>query len=146
MSTTFMFLWRNKKKYNYFFWLEKSALSEVMFYFESLLYIWSCAGLHLKRMHKGPNKMQENTDQVGYFLLTYWLTRNLFLEKTEVTHPKHKHTSNILSYMPTLKTMLRSPKSNQFDFVCVEDLRPSQPSGVKSSVVSLPNHMFTRQP
>ena len=31
------------------------------------------------------------------------------------------------------------------DFVCVEVLRPSQPNGVMSSAVSLPNHMFTGQ-
>ena len=30
-------------------------------------------------------------------------------------------------------------------FVCVEVLRPSQPNGVISSVVSLPNHTFTGQ-
>ena len=30
-------------------------------------------------------------------------------------------------------------------FVCVEVLWPSQPSGVMSSVVSLPNHTFTGQ-
>ena len=30
-------------------------------------------------------------------------------------------------------------------FVCVEVLRPSQPDGVMSSAVSLPNHMFTGQ-
>ena len=28
-------------------------------------------------------------------------------------------------------------------FVCVEVLRPSQPNGVMSSAVSLPNHTFT---
>ena len=31
------------------------------------------------------------------------------------------------------------------DFVCVEVLQPSQPNGVMSSTVSLPNHMFTGQ-
>ena len=31
------------------------------------------------------------------------------------------------------------------EFVCVEVLRPSQPNGVMSSVVSLPNHTFTGQ-
>ena len=31
------------------------------------------------------------------------------------------------------------------DFVCVEVLRPSQPNGVMSSVVNLPNHTFTGQ-
>ena len=37
--------------------------------------------------------------------------------------------------------------SNDFssEFVCVEVLRPSQPNGVMSSMVSLPNHMFTGQ-
>ena len=30
-------------------------------------------------------------------------------------------------------------------FVCVEVLWPSQPNGVMSSVVSLPNHTFTGQ-
>ena len=30
-------------------------------------------------------------------------------------------------------------------FVCVEVLQPSQPSGIMSSVVSLPDHMFTGQ-
>ena len=30
-------------------------------------------------------------------------------------------------------------------FVCVEVLRPSQPNGVMSNAVSLPNHMFTEQ-
>ena len=30
-------------------------------------------------------------------------------------------------------------------FVCVEVLRPSQPNGVMSCAVSLPNHTFTGQ-
>ena len=30
-------------------------------------------------------------------------------------------------------------------FVCVKVLQPSQPNGVMSSVVSLPNHTFTGQ-
>ena len=30
-------------------------------------------------------------------------------------------------------------------FLCVEVLRPSQPNGVMSSAVSLPNHTFTGQ-
>ena len=32
-----------------------------------------------------------------------------------------------------------------FFFFCVEVLQPSQPSGVMSSAVSLPNHTFTGQ-
>ena len=31
----------------------------------------------------------------------------------------------------------------EYLFVCVEILRPSQPNGVMSSAVSLPNHTFT---
>ena len=30
-------------------------------------------------------------------------------------------------------------------FVCVEVLRPSQPNGIMSNAVSLPNHTFTGQ-
>ena len=36
-------------------------------------------------------------------------------------------------------------KPDDDDFVCVEVLRPSQPNGVMSSAVSLPNHTFTGQ-
>ena len=39
----------------------------------------------------------------------------------------------------------KSISSYCFVFVCVEVLRPSQPSGVMSSAVSLPNHTFTGQ-
>ena len=43
-------------------------------------------------------------------------------------------------------TALVSTKSkSQVLFVCIEVLRPSQPSGVMSSAVSLPNHTFTGQ-
>ena len=35
--------------------------------------------------------------------------------------------------------------SISFLFVCVEVLRSSQPNGVMSSAVSLPNHTFTGQ-
>ena len=45
--------------------------------------------------------------------------------------------------MPIVKSF-----SNMFFdimFVCVEVLRPSQPNGVMSSAVSLPNHTFTGQ-
>ena len=34
---------------------------------------------------------------------------------------------------------------NENIFVCVEVLWPSQPNGVMSSAVSLPNHTFTGQ-
>ena len=34
---------------------------------------------------------------------------------------------------------------NEILFACVEVLRPSQPNGVMSSAVSLPNHTFTGQ-
>ena len=39
----------------------------------------------------------------------------------------------------------QTPNSVVSDLVCVEVLQPSQPNGVMSSVVSLPNHTFTGQ-
>ena len=42
-------------------------------------------------------------------------------------------------------TSLGEERANLSAFVCVEVLRPSQPSGVMSSAVSLPNHTFTGQ-
>ena len=43
--------------------------------------------------------------------------------------------------------IIKGQISSIFDslFVCVEVLRPSQPNGVMSSAVSLPNHTFTGQ-
>ena len=41
------------------------------------------------------------------------------------------------SYMPLADVLIM--------FVCVDILRPSQPNGVMSSAVSLPNHTFTGQ-
>ena len=38
---------------------------------------------------------------------------------------------------------LETPQINEYLFVCVEVLWPSQPNGVMSSAVSLPNHIFT---
>ena len=40
---------------------------------------------------------------------------------------------------------IRVNRLEDYLFVCVEVLRPSQPNGVMSSVVSLPNHTFTGQ-
>ena len=43
-------------------------------------------------------------------------------------------------------TLLRVSRLNGIiDFVRVDVLRPSQPNGVMSSAVSLPNHTFTGQ-
>ena len=50
---------------------------------------------------------------------------------------------------PQHMVLWRNKKNNFLDipliclFVCVEVLQPSQPNGVMSSVVSLPNHTFT---
>ena len=44
-----------------------------------------------------------------------------------------------------VKNILKVYKGDNSLFVCVEVLRPSQPNGVMSSVVSLPNHTFTGQ-
>ena len=50
------------------------------------------------------------------------------------------------NFRPIYTIMLNINESNErVLFVCVEVLRPSQPNGVMSSVVSLPNHTFTGQ-
>ena len=52
------------------------------------------------------------------------------------------HRSSTMGYFDKFCTHIYHMMSL---FVCVEVLRPSQPNGVMSSVVSLPNHMFTGQ-
>ena len=47
--------------------------------------------------------------------------------------------------LPDLSTGPNELKLGVVLFVCVEVLRPSQPNGVMSSAVSLPNHTFTGQ-
>ena len=44
-----------------------------------------------------------------------------------------------------LTLCIRKESLGSVDLVCVEVLRPSQPNGVMSSAVSLPNHTFTGQ-
>ena len=44
-----------------------------------------------------------------------------------------------------VKVPVESVHREEVLFVCVEVLRPSQPNGVMSSAVSLPNHTFTGQ-
>ena len=44
-----------------------------------------------------------------------------------------------------LEKMLSAGIFPEMDFVCVEVLQPSQPKGVMSSMVSLPNQTFTGQ-
>ena len=43
------------------------------------------------------------------------------------------------------KTYNKTSKDSDQPLVCVEVLWPSQPNGVMSSLVSLPNHTFTGQ-
>ena len=63
---------------------------------------------------------------------------------------------NVLCYLKSSKQSISNNKGiclilllpcfiEILDFVCVEVLRPSQPNGVMSSTVSLPNHTFTGQ-
>ena len=55
------------------------------------------------------------------------------------------------SLLPSVKIiffysrLISERRQNFSEFVCVEVLRPSQPNGVMSSAVSLPNHTFTGQ-
>ena len=71
-------------------------------------------------------------------------------------------TVNVLKFLPpkflikwhlqTVQSQILQEQSDQdlqfaipLSFVCVEVLQPSQPNGVMSSAVSLPNHTFTGQ-
>ena len=70
---------------------------------------------------------------------------SLFLasEKVKVlNHPPYSPDLSPCNFFlfPRLQKMLSGNL-----FVCVEVLRPSQPNGVMSSAVSLPNHTFTGQ-
>ena len=93
--------------------------------------------------------------------------RSLLLHKTEnvcyflryflhyIVSPFHRCRANAIStdYAAVLgqgsKHLVTAailwPRYEHIEFVCVEVLRPSQPNGVMSSAVSLPNHAFTGQ-
>ena len=62
---------------------------------------------------------------------------------------RHCFQAKAFSYFSTkiylTDVLLMSTHNICFCFVCVEVLRPSQPNGVMSSAVSLPNHTFIGQ-
>ena len=70
-------------------------------------------------------------------------------------HPVEKLTIYHQLQVKTIRNISKAKDQNiKFDenvnifflsLVCVEVLRPSQPNGVMSSAVSLPNHTFTGQ-
>ena len=62
-------------------------------------------------------------------------------KKNNNNNKKNKTTPPQKTYI----NVVSSISKNVCLFVCVEVLRPSQPNGVMSTVVSLPNHMFTGQ-
>ena len=84
--------------------------------------------------------------------LDYWKLENPTNSKLEqeAHGPRFAHLSDIATadmqmlcnIFPILSSQLM--KISSFD-VCVEVLRPSQPNGVMSSTVSLPDHTFTGQ-
>ena len=55
------------------------------------------------------------------------------------------HGSHLRYPIRTIYAILIYKEPLYFQFVCVEVLRPSQPNGVMSSAVSLPNHTYTGQ-
>ena len=72
----------------------------------------------------------------------YFLARDHFLRMKsicEATFPRL-----LCDEMAVIFLLTCVPKK-QVDFVCVVVLQPSQPNGVMSSAVSLPNHTFTGQ-
>ena len=59
----------------------------------------------------------------------------LWPEVMSAVQNQYRYCYNTAAYLQMRNTV----------FVCVEVLRPSQPNGVMSSTVSLPNHTFTGQ-
>ena len=64
----------------------------------------------------------------------------LGIVKTEMANCFPEVSDFLLKGSPQNTSILVSP-----DFVCVEVLQLSQPNGVMSSAINLPNHMFTGQ-
>ena len=64
------------------------------------------------------------------------------VKRLSVHFPAHQAPSKMGS---TQKRKVFAAIGEQTLSFCVEVLRPSQPNGVMSSAVSLPNHMFTGQ-
>ena len=74
-------------------------------------------------------------------------TASMVLEKLNIHESHHAKRELKANGNNDSSSMGPARASDQFIpmFVCAEVLRPSQPNGVMSSVVSLPNHMFTGQ-
>ena len=78
----------------------------------------------------------------------YFLVEKSALSRAMATIFKRETASEIFCLLSC--TPISSERGSLFliefvCFVCVEVLRPSQPNGVMSSAVSLPNHTFTGQ-
>ena len=73
-----------------------------------------------------------------YLLLTFVILCSMFVCKTFCIYT---YTATLGSSDYVYAVLHQQLKL----FVCVEVLRPSQPNGVMSSAVSLPNHTFTGQ-
>ena len=58
---------------------------------------------------------------------------------------RHKLVSPTYSFLSRVDSLSHLNLVHNLVSVCVEVLRPSQPNGVMSSAVSLPNHTFTGQ-
>ena len=67
------------------------------------------------------------------------------MDVKEVKRIVSNFRDSYFSHLCLYETGAFCPCEKLLSFVCVEVLRPSQPSGVMSSTVSLPNHTFTGQ-
>ena len=77
-----------------------------------------------------------------------WVNEQLLCQKKAcLLYITQKHTKVKVHNWLRTKANIQGPlvQSVVCFFVCVEVLRPSQPNGVMSSAVSLPNHTFTGQ-
>ena len=79
-------------------------------------------------------------------LLHIIIWRRYYSVDNVVKHPNGRLWKQRIHYRQKMGvSVLLRPFTSNNDFVCIDVLRPSQPSRVMSSAVSLPNHTFTGQ-
>ena len=82
----------------------------------------------------------------GYVSVAILPTTLLYLDYRMAKHDSFASAeSNSMTTQNALSDFHLDSSCDPCSFVCFEVLRPSQPNGVMSSAVSLPNHTFTGQ-
>ena len=106
--------------------------------------------LFIKYFKVNNNDIWQNQWTMKYRSLTHiYFTMSVSAWVTLIYHPKYNFSGvNSLQDMKQICWIIKYRSLTSYTsevIVCVEVLRPSQPNGVMSSAVSLPNHTFTGQ-